>query len=87
MSMHEEYLSQVKFAFAPTRWANAIWHTSPAAAPTSAGLAAADSSAVARCSTASRAAVTRSSASRSALSNASEARSATSSTSTRSSSS
>lgn len=31
MSMHEEYLAQVKFAFAPTRWANAIWHTSPAA--------------------------------------------------------
>lgn len=29
--MHEEYLAQVKFAFAPTRWANAIWHTSPTA--------------------------------------------------------
>lgn len=31
MSMHEEYLAQVKFAFVPTRWTNAIWHTSPAA--------------------------------------------------------
>ena len=29
--MQEEYLAQVKFAFAPTRWANAVWHTSPTA--------------------------------------------------------
>lgn len=29
--MQEEYLAQVKFAFAPTRWANAVWHTTPTA--------------------------------------------------------
>ena len=26
--MHEQYLAQVRFAFDPDRWANAVWHTS-----------------------------------------------------------